>query len=145
MARHLDRTVATAPDLPEAELHHAIKQVCVEALEGWTDCLLGKAIEITQIAGGISNALFKVDPRSASPSDCGSQGGLQPVAVRLYGANTEQFIDRDKELAIMEVAAQHGFGPRVLATFANGRIEEFLQGRSLAVRNLARSFARIST
>lgn len=115
MPRHLDLAVKTGSDVPEAELHRAIKQVCL-ALEGWSQGLPEHAIEVTQIAGGISNALLKVDPSGAAAS-------LPPVAVRLYGANTEQFIDRAKELAIMEMAARQGFGPRVLATFDNGRVD----------------------
>ena len=56
-----------------------------------------------------------------------------PVAFRVYGDNTEQFVDRSRELGIMELVHSNGFGPQVLGTFINGRIEEFLFKRCLQV------------
>jgi ethanolamine kinase len=49
------------------------------------------------------------------------------VVLRVYGDNTEKFVDREDEVATMELLHRHGFGPSVLGTFANGRIESFLE------------------
>lgn len=74
--------------------------------------------KVSTISGGISNALYKVTPPPTS--------GLEPVAFRVYGNGTEKFIDRKKELEIMTILHEHEFGPSLLGTFDNGRIEAFL-------------------
>lgn len=161
-----------APDLivdghaPKEELTAAIVSACHRLLPGWA----GAAVDVRLLAGGISNALYAV----SSP--------VGTAAFRIYGDNTERFIDRTRELEVMRLVYQHGFGPQasrhgccapvlhapmstavslrqpwsgslesatnpkpafesflsiehlqVLATFANGRIEEFLHMRSLQV------------
>ena len=128
-ARHEDLTVDG--HLPEPELHAAIRAACRHLLPTWS-AVRDDDIAIGFISGGISNALFKVAPtgQSAAPQ-------TPPVAFRIYGANTDQFIDRGQELALMRLAFDNGFGPQVLATFRNGRIEEFLPMRSLTVRDAA--------
>lgn len=125
--------------LPELRLHPAIKAACRRLLPGWAECF-EEDVEIGFIAGGISNALFKVAP-ALPPPEAPSEGRravLPPVAFRIYGDNTEQFIDRTRELALMQLAHEHGFGPRVLATFGNGRIEQFLPMRSLQASHVLR-------
>lgn len=78
---------------------------------------------MSTISGGISNALYKVTPSTST--------ALNPVAFRIYGANTEKFIDREKEVAAMAALHAHGFGPALLGFFPNGRIESFLPMRCL--------------
>lgn len=113
----LHKELIVDPHAPEAELHPAIKSACRDLLPGWA-ALADADIEIGFITGGISNALYKVGPAaaacaatsigSAAPTDA-----IAPVAFRLYGDNTEQFIDRSQELCTMRLAHQHGFGPQV--------------------------------
>ncbi|KAL4433561.1 hypothetical protein ABPG75_000002 [Micractinium tetrahymenae] len=118
-----------APDLtvdghaPEAEATAAIVSACQRLLPGWA----GAPVDVRLLAGGISNALFAV----SCP--------VGKAAFRIYGDNTERFVDRARELDVMRLVHQHGFGPQVLATFANGRIEEFLPMRSLQPEELAAS------
>lgn len=135
--------------LPEDQLHIAIKGACRQLLPAWA-ALQDADIAIGFISGGISNALFKVAPGASSPGAANGAAsadhngstaaavGAQlapppPVAFRVYGDNTEQFVDRERELGIMELVHSHGFGPAVLGTFSNGRIEEFLFKRCLLV------------
>jgi len=56
--------------------------------------------------------------------------------LRIYGAQTEQLIDRAAELAILGRLAKKHIGPRLLGTFANGRFEEFLHARALKLEDL---------
>ena len=117
------KDIAVDGHAPEAELHAAIKQCCRELLPGWG--ALGDAhIEISFISGGISNALFKVAPTAAAAAGGGGGNGsaaLPPVAFRVYGDNTEQFVDRAKELVLMHLAHEHGFGPQVCVRGWRGR------------------------
>ncbi|GAB4813812.1 hypothetical protein N2152v2_000858 [Parachlorella kessleri] len=84
---------------------------------------------ISFITGGISNALYKVAPKA--------DAGLAPVAFRIYGDNTENFIDRKKEVELMQLLQCHGFGPQLLGVFDTGRIEEFLKMRALSHEEMA--------
>lgn len=63
------------------------------------------------IAGGISNALYKVAPDPET--------GVPPVAFRIYGDNTENFIDRGVELERMLQLHEAGFGPEVRMGWQN--------------------------
>ena len=62
-------------------------------------------LKITTITGGISNALYKATPTV--------DGDLGPVLCRVYGLNTDNFIERKKEVAIMQIVNKHGFGTEV--------------------------------
>lgn len=85
------------------------------------------------ISGGISNALFKVDLIYEGKS-------YQTVAVRVYGEGSERFVEREREMRAMEMLHDHGFGPKLLGIFGNGRIESFLPMRCLSSAEMAQPF-----
>lgn len=62
-------------------------------------------MQMTKISGGISNLLVKVGPPASS--------GLRPVAVKVFGAKTEIFIDREVELKTLLKLNDAGFGAQV--------------------------------
>lgn len=84
-------------------------------------------MQVEEIGGGITNKLFKV---THVPSD-------ESVLVRKFGENTELFIDRRAELLCIQHLNSHGFGAKVLATFENGRIEEFLRARTISPEDMS--------
>ena len=85
----------------------------------------GKNVKVTQMTGGQTNLLFKV----TSP--------VQSVLVRVYGANTEAFIDRELECRVLGALSARGVGPTLFGTFDNGRIEGFFDSsRSLEFAEL---------
>ncbi|OAY83738.1 putative choline kinase 1 [Ananas comosus] len=51
------------------------------------------------------------------------------VLLRIYGDGTDRFFDRADEVCTFECISLHGQGPRLLARFPNGRIEEFIHAR----------------
>lgn len=61
------------------------------------------------------------------------------IVLRVYGENTEKFVDREEEVAIMDELHENGFGPCVLGTFANGRIESYLELVCLHPDDISRS------
>lgn len=77
-------------------------------------------IEIVQ--GGITNALYL----------CTIVETGDKVIARVFGKNTEFFVDRRKETIVSVFAASRRFGKRILSFFEGGRIEEYLCGRSLS-------------
>ncbi|MEW5314879.1 MAG: hypothetical protein WDW38_006342 [Sanguina aurantia] len=112
--------------LPEGDAE--VKKLCCRVLPGWDACTTDQ-IKITPISGGISNLLVKVDP--------GCESGLDPVAVKVFGAKTELIIDRKRELELLLQLNAAGFGAMVLSVFTNGRIEEFLTAKTLAPADMA--------
>ena len=56
--------------------------------------------------------------------------------VRIFGAGTEEIIDRQEELQRLRKLNCEGFGAKVLGTFGNGRLEEFLEGRIIEVEEM---------
>jgi ethanolamine kinase len=71
---------------------------------------------------GISNALIGV-------YEVGYKDDM--VLVRIYGDNTEKFIDRKAELSNMKLFYDNGCGPTIYASFANGIAYSFIPGDML--------------
>lgn len=89
-------------------------------------------MQISVISGGISNALFKV------ALDCDeNEMSNHAVTVRVYGEGSERFVEREREMRIMELLHEHGFGPKLVGIFGNGRIESFLPMRCLSPLEMA--------
>ncbi|KAI9276273.1 kinase-like domain-containing protein [Sporodiniella umbellata] len=57
--------------------------------------------------------------------------GQRRLLLRVYGVGCEQILDRDKELAWLSRLSQLNIGPALLATFENGRFEEYLDSTTL--------------
>lgn len=53
------------------------------------------------------------------------------VLVRIYGAKTELFIDRARELRNFQLLQKNGLSPRLYCTFENGYCYAFVEGRVL--------------
>ena len=53
------------------------------------------------------------------------------LLLRVYGPQTGNLIDREKELQILERLARKKIGPRLLGTFLNGRFEQYLNANPL--------------
>jgi ethanolamine kinase len=69
------------------------------------------------LQGGITNRLYAF-------ADSTKEG--KNILVRIYGDNTELFIDRDADNQIFSQLSALNFGVHLLGTFVNGRVEEFL-------------------
>ncbi|GAB9471086.1 Ethanolamine kinase [Globisporangium polare] len=91
-----------------------VKAICPE----WK---LAKDEDITVkiIAGGITNRLYRLMWQDLS------------VLVRLYGDNTEAFIDRVVENKLFALLSEQGFAPTYHGRFTNGRVEGWLEARPL--------------
>eukprot|EP00210_Caulerpa_lentillifera_P004333 g4133.t2 len=119
-------------DLPttheEVNLEHLEDSVCCicrALLPQWSD-ISSAELTVSEVSGGISNLLFKAEvPNRGSP-----------VLVRIFGNNTDLVVDRKIELCVMQYASSHGFNVKVLGLFANGRLETFLDSRSLTVEEM---------
>eukprot|EP00742_Colponemidia_sp_Colp-10_P004177 GILJ01004456.1.p1 GENE.GILJ01004456.1~~GILJ01004456.1.p1 ORF type:complete len:371 (+),score=71.02 GILJ01004456.1:102-1115(+) len=82
-------------------------------------------LTVSVVSGGITNLLLRVKGPSGS------------AVVRIFGEKTEEIVDRVRELQTSCFLAFHGFGKKIFGTFENGRVEEWLKGRSLTPDELA--------
>lgn len=92
---------------------------CKECFSSWSE-VTEETTQVKPVGGGITNKLFHVQT-----------DGVDSVVFRRFGDNTEVFIDRDVECSNTLQLNGCGFGARLLASFANGRIECFLDGYTL--------------
>eukprot|EP00903_Cladosiphon_okamuranus_P017687 g16286.t1 len=126
---------------PEADglLSESIKLAAFRALRattpGWRDAEkdekrpdeMAAGFTMRALTGGMTNAVFQ----------CSKPGGVnQTVLLRSYGKGTEMFFSREVELRAFKRLAERGFGPALLATLEDGRVEEFLEGKALGAEDM---------
>ena len=74
------------------------------------------------LKGAMTNEVFQIKwPTTHERS--------RKVLVRIYGKGVDIFFDRENEIKTFEFMSQKGQGPRLLARFSNGRVEEFIRAR----------------
>ncbi|WIA15359.1 hypothetical protein OEZ85_002023 [Tetradesmus obliquus] len=117
--------------------HKQMLAVCQKALAGW-EHVTAADVEFSTVSAGITNVNAKLAPRP--------ELGLAPVMFKVFGEKTEQIIDRSAERVIVVALGEQGFGPQVLALFANGRIEQWLNCCSITPQDMcsARMVPRIA-
>jgi thiamine kinase-like enzyme len=85
-------------------------------------------LKIQKLSGALTNHVYSI----LNPAN------QHQVLLRIYGQGADCFVQREKELEWFERMSQLGLGPRLLGTFENGRLEEFLKSTTLnseALRN----------
>ncbi|CAO2193954.1 unnamed protein product [Urochloa humidicola] len=87
------------------------------------------ALTVSQLKGAMTNEVFRI-------TWPGGEGDPRKVLVRIYGQGVEVFFDRDDEVRTFECMSRHGQGPRLLGRFPNGRVEEFINARTLSAADL---------
>ncbi|KAI8992099.1 kinase-like domain-containing protein, partial [Mycotypha africana] len=58
------------------------------------------------------------------------------MLLRVYGVGCDQLLDRNKELNWLSHLSQLNIGPKMLATFGNGRLEEYLPSTTLTSQDI---------
>ncbi|XP_030641546.1 ethanolamine kinase 1 isoform X2 [Chanos chanos] len=110
---HLDVCVADKPP------HHGVTELLRRLRPQWRP----EDIQMKVFTEGITNQLMGFYVGSMADSDV--------VLVRVYGRMTELFVDRDKEVEMLQVLSTHGCGPQIFCTFQNGICYEFMRGVAL--------------
>ena len=83
------------------------------------------------LCGGKTNSIYKVSLSSRLSKLCINKK-LISVIVRIYGAGTELFIDRDWECFIFASLSSADLAPTFYGRFDNGRIEEYVDSTTLS-------------
>ncbi|KAJ4246520.1 hypothetical protein NW762_013460 [Fusarium torreyae] len=107
--------------------------------------LTDAGLRIQALAQGTTNGLFKV---TSGPNDAATQDA---VLIKVYGDGTDITIDRDKELRVHKLLADHKLSSFPLVRFANGHAYQFISGdvcteddmsQTEVFRGVARELAR---
>eukprot|EP00457_Paulinella_chromatophora_P009181 gb/GEZN01009237.1/.p1 GENE.gb/GEZN01009237.1/~~gb/GEZN01009237.1/.p1 ORF type:complete len:428 (-),score=32.20 gb/GEZN01009237.1/:43-1326(-) len=117
----------------EAELRQDLYQICVRLFFPFQsktfksgECKAGDIPDsflVDVVHGGITNKLY----RCQDPLVCEKY-----VLVRIFGAKTDVVINREREAIVVNALSRLGEGPTIYGRFLNGRLEEFLPGRTLS-------------
>jgi ethanolamine kinase len=102
-----------------------VVRVCSALVPGWAE-LPPEQLALTQLVGGITNLLWRVDVDGAWCA--AADGRICSVLVRRYGDGSEMLIDRKRETAVLRALSDAGFDVALVAAFSNGRVEKWLEG-----------------
>ncbi|RXW19993.1 hypothetical protein EST38_g5874 [Candolleomyces aberdarensis] len=107
-----------------------LKIVSTLQIPSWTDTRVKpEDIVVRPVSGALTNAVFFVSYKDSSE--------VSTVLLRIYGPSSGSLISRPKELHILhKLSSVYHIGPRVLGTFENGRLEEYLDSTTLAVEDI---------
>eukprot|EP00249_Psilotum_nudum_P013725 c24477_g1_i2 orf=287-1393(-) len=96
----------------------------------WTDILDARDLILRPLKGALTNHVYECHwPR---------QSGKDPrkVLLRVYGEGCDLFFKRKDEILAFQRMSEKGQGPQLLGRFRNGRVEEFLNARTLTALDL---------
>lgn len=125
--------------LPKNDLHRQIVSVVKEIMSNetasscngsWSNVCVDdeRSFRVSELTGGITNILYLLESLDhTDTSNCPAN----KVIVRVYGAGTEDFINRNIENIVFAKLSALGFGPIFHGLFANGRVEGYLNARAL--------------
>lgn len=99
-------------------------KVLLSLAADWGDVLDTSKLKAVHLSGAMTNVVYKITwPKNASEND------ERVVLVRIYGEGTDTFFDREEEIQTFESISAIGHGPRLLARFPEGRVEEFIHAK----------------
>uniref|UniRef100_A0AC35TX74 Choline/ethanolamine kinase n=1 Tax=Rhabditophanes sp. KR3021 TaxID=114890 RepID=A0AC35TX74_9BILA len=84
---------------------------------------------VSYFTNGITNKILKVETSNATDQ-------MHRVIIRVFGKNTENYIDRDEELKNFLLLHSVGLSSAVYGTFKNGLVVGFLHGDTLNVNSI---------
>lgn len=107
--------------------------VCRAVVKGWAAADGGPvSLKITPLSSESSNLLWRVDANPTTWCSEAAGGRVCSVLVRRYNDGTTLLIDRERETAVLQALSQHNSilkaSSPILGSFANGRIEVWLEG-----------------
>lgn len=104
----------------EENLENSVKIILAQIRPEWEAHF--SDLTISSLSGGISNKLFCCYLKSDGPDTSNT------ILFRVYGKNTEKFVNRQDEIATMKLMNSIKLGPKFYCTFKNGISYEYLPG-----------------
>uniref|UniRef100_A0A2P2JCB6 Putative choline kinase 2 isoform X1 n=1 Tax=Rhizophora mucronata TaxID=61149 RepID=A0A2P2JCB6_RHIMU len=106
------------------------KEILKSLASKWEDVHDPNVLQVIPLKGAMTNEVFKIKWPSKTHEFS------RKVLVRVYGEGVEVFFNREDEIRTFEFMSRQGQGPRLIARFSNGRIEEFIHSRTLSASDL---------
>jgi thiamine kinase-like enzyme len=108
-------------NLAEDLLHSSLVKVTSLMVPEWSE-YLNHDVNVKILTGGITNILYLLTVKSI-PN--------KKMIIRIYGAGTDLFINRDYENNLFTSLSKRSLGPIFFGLFENGRIEGYLNATPL--------------
>ncbi|WKY00253.1 hypothetical protein Q1695_014809 [Nippostrongylus brasiliensis] len=135
-------------DTTDSVILDKARELCAEYLGGVWGQIDSTQLKLKRMSGGLTNLVFSCElPANVRPI------ASEPRIVLLRIQTQSDSLQLTREVAIMMNLNAHGFGPKLLAIFPGGRIEEFIPSRNLTkeesldknfIRNIAKLTAEIN-
>ncbi|KAI3646244.1 hypothetical protein MP228_009172 [Amoeboaphelidium protococcarum] len=100
------------------------------------------SVHIKRMTGAMTNCMFLLTIDSSSASSSSSSqlqedgDGEHKYLFRVYGEGSEKLFSRDRELKVLQTMSCLDIGPHIIAKFANGRIEQFIQNYQMTSKDI---------
>ncbi|KAL2588246.1 hypothetical protein AAZV13_13G159100 [Glycine max] len=107
-----------------------VKEMLKSLASEWENVVDINALQVIPLKGAMTNEVFQIKWQTTAGESS------RKVLLRTYGEGTGIFFDRDVEVTTFEFMSKSGQGPSLLGRFANGRIEEFINARTLSASDL---------
>ncbi|XP_044461585.1 probable choline kinase 2 [Mangifera indica] len=107
-----------------------VKETLKSLASKWEDVLDVNMLQVIPLKGAMTNEVFQIKWPTKT------ENVSRKVLLRLYGEGVEVFFDRKDEIRTFEFMSKHGQGPRLLARFPYGRVEDFINARTLSAADL---------
>mmetsp|Transcript_9215 Transcript_9215/g.12668 ORF Transcript_9215/g.12668 Transcript_9215/m.12668 type:complete len:359 (-) Transcript_9215:47-1123(-) len=133
LERILDCTVDT--NVPFEKVTESVRYLTRQFVTAWRN-LNDTELLVKQLTGGVTNKLYRCKVQEDGYSKVKGEFDERFVLVRVYGNNTDIFIDRKEELENIERLHKLGFAPKLYGCFNNGFIYGYFKGKDISPTEL---------
>ncbi|CAH9128336.1 unnamed protein product [Cuscuta epithymum] len=116
--------------LNEGSLPEDLIKLLSSLATSWGDVFDVKRLKVIHLSGAMTNLVYRISWPTKTETVS------RNVLVRVYGEGVELLFSRTDEILTFEYVSKKGFGPRLLGQFPWGRVEEFIDVRTLSASDL---------
>jgi choline/ethanolamine kinase len=118
--------------IPSCSSPEDLKRVLQTLGSSWGDVVEDlERLEVVPLKGAMTNEVYQINWPTLNGEDV-----HRKVLVRIYGDGVDLFFNRGDEIKTFECMSHHGYGPKLLGRFSDGRLEEFIHARTLSADDL---------
>eukprot|EP00094_Tigriopus_californicus_P005677 TCALIF_05472-PA protein Name:"Similar to Chka Choline kinase alpha (Mus musculus)" AED:0.12 eAED:0.12 QI:203/0.83/0.71/0.85/0.83/0.57/7/0/433 len=120
------------PDSTSMTIQRKAWKLCYDYLQGSWKQINPEDVVLRQISGGLTNLIYHVSlPKSLRPKPGEPKEALLRLYGQKYNENDVQTSSKVLENVIFTLLSEKNLGPKLLGVFREGRLEEFIQARSM--------------
>lgn len=119
-----------AHGLTEGNLPKELLEILFSLASNLGDDVGVNSYKVFPLKGAMTNEVYRISWATKL------QEIHRTVLVRVYGEGVELFFSRDEEVRTFKWVSMHGYGPKLLGQFPRGRVEEFIDAKTLSAADL---------